>query len=128
MSTDTAVRKAITVAVPQEKAFSAFTAGINRWWPRDHHIGQAELDEAIIEGREGGRWYELRWLRRSVPDRRWRLRGVRPADRCAGLPEQRPGCVVGPHERLEIQVSGVADELLSAIEVAGLERDHAREQ
>ena len=25
MSTDTAVRKAITVAVPQDKAFSAFT-------------------------------------------------------------------------------------------------------
>jgi uncharacterized protein YndB with AHSA1/START domain len=58
MSTDTAVRKAITVAVPQEKAFSAFAADINRWWPRDHHIGQAELDEAILEGREGGRWYE----------------------------------------------------------------------
>ena len=58
MSTDTAIRKSITVAVPQDKAFSTFTAGINRWWPREHHIGQAELDEAIIEAREGGRWYE----------------------------------------------------------------------
>jgi uncharacterized protein YndB with AHSA1/START domain len=58
MSTDTAVRQAITVAVPAEEAFSTFTAGINRWWPRDHHIGRAELDEAIIEGHEGGRWYE----------------------------------------------------------------------
>jgi len=58
MSTDTAVRHAITVAVPPAQAFSTFTAGFNRWWPRSHHIGQAELDEAIMEGREGGRWYE----------------------------------------------------------------------
>jgi uncharacterized protein YndB with AHSA1/START domain len=58
MSTDTAVRTAVTVAVPQDQAFSAFTADINRWWPRDHHIGQAELDEAVLERREGGRWYE----------------------------------------------------------------------
>jgi len=54
MSTDTAVRQAITVAAQPDEAFSTFTAGINRWWPRDHHIGSAELDEAIIEGHEGG--------------------------------------------------------------------------
>ncbi len=58
MSADTAIRKSITVAVPQDKAFSVFTAGFNRWWPRSHHIGDAELAEAIIEGHEGGRWYE----------------------------------------------------------------------
>jgi uncharacterized protein YndB with AHSA1/START domain len=58
MSTDTAVRQAITVDVAQDKAFATFTADMNRWWPREHHIGQAELDEAIIEGNEGGRWYE----------------------------------------------------------------------
>jgi uncharacterized protein YndB with AHSA1/START domain len=58
MSTDIAVRQAITVAVAQDKAFSVFTTGINRWWPRDHHIGAAELDEAVLDPREGGRWYE----------------------------------------------------------------------
>ncbi len=58
MSTGTAVHTAITVAVPPDKAFSVFTADINRWWPRDHHIGNAELDEAVLEPREGGRWYE----------------------------------------------------------------------
>lgn len=58
MTTDTAVRQAITVAVPQAKAFSVFTADINRWWPREHHIGHAELAEAVLEPREGGRWYE----------------------------------------------------------------------
>jgi uncharacterized protein YndB with AHSA1/START domain len=58
MTTDTAVRTAITVAVPPERAFSTFTAGFNGWWPRSHHIGQVEMAEAVIEPREGGRWYE----------------------------------------------------------------------
>ncbi|HUA05424.1 MAG TPA: SRPBCC family protein [Solirubrobacteraceae bacterium] len=58
MTTDTAVRHAITVAVSPEQAFSTFTAGFNSWWPRGHHIGEAELDAAVIEPREGGRWYE----------------------------------------------------------------------
>ncbi len=58
MTTDTAVRHTITVAVSRERAFTAFTADLNRWWPRSHHIGHGELDEAIIERREGGRWYE----------------------------------------------------------------------
>jgi uncharacterized protein YndB with AHSA1/START domain len=57
-STATAVRHTITVAAPQERAFTTFTQGINRWWPRSHKIGPAELAEAVIEGREGGRWYE----------------------------------------------------------------------
>jgi uncharacterized protein YndB with AHSA1/START domain len=58
MTTATAVRHAITVAAPQERAFATFTQGINQWWPRTHKIGPAELAEAIIEDREGGRWYE----------------------------------------------------------------------
>ena len=58
MTTDTAVRTAITVAVPPERAFSTFTAGFDGWWPRSHHIGQGEMAEAVIEPREGGRWYE----------------------------------------------------------------------
>jgi uncharacterized protein YndB with AHSA1/START domain len=57
-STATAVRHTITVAASQERAFTTFTQGINRWWPRSHKIGPAELAEAVIEGREGGRWYE----------------------------------------------------------------------
>ena len=59
MSTATAVRQAITVnAVPPERAFTMFTGGFNGWWPRSHHIGKAEMAEAVIEEREGGRWYE----------------------------------------------------------------------
>lgn len=57
-STATAVRQSITVAAPQERAFTTFTQGINQWWPRSHKIGGAELAEAVLEGHEGGRWYE----------------------------------------------------------------------
>jgi uncharacterized protein YndB with AHSA1/START domain len=52
------VRKELVVEAPQERAFRVFTEGINRWWPRAHHIGKAELKEAVIEPRTGGRWYE----------------------------------------------------------------------
>jgi uncharacterized protein YndB with AHSA1/START domain len=58
MTTATAVHHSITVAAPQERAFTTFTQGFNQWWPRTHKIGPAELAEAVIEGREGGRWYE----------------------------------------------------------------------
>lgn len=54
----TAVRKELVVEAPQERAFRVFTEGINRWWPRAHHIGKAELKEAVLEPRAGGRWYE----------------------------------------------------------------------
>jgi uncharacterized protein YndB with AHSA1/START domain len=53
-----AVRKEIVVEAPQERAFRVFTEGLDRWWPRAHHIGKAELKEAVLEPRAGGRWYE----------------------------------------------------------------------
>ena len=55
---DTAVRHSITVAAPQEKAFAVFTEGFDRWWPRSHKIGPEALEQAVLEGHEGGRWYE----------------------------------------------------------------------
>ncbi|MBV9680895.1 MAG: SRPBCC family protein [Solirubrobacterales bacterium] len=58
MSATTAVRHSITVNAPQERAFTVFTRDFNQWWPRTHKIGHAELAEAVVEGREGGRWYE----------------------------------------------------------------------
>ena len=47
-----------TVGVPLEQAFRVFTGSFGTWWPREFHIGQAEMAEAILEPREGGRWYE----------------------------------------------------------------------
>jgi uncharacterized protein YndB with AHSA1/START domain len=48
----------ITVNVPVERAFRVFTESFGDWWPSDYHIGQVEMAEAIVEPREGGRWYE----------------------------------------------------------------------
>jgi uncharacterized protein YndB with AHSA1/START domain len=52
------VRKSIVVKAPQARAFDVFTARFGSWWPKSHHIGPAEMAEAVIEPRMGGRWYE----------------------------------------------------------------------
>jgi uncharacterized protein YndB with AHSA1/START domain len=53
------VKKTLMVAASPRKAFDVFTAGFDRWWPRSHSIGESPLKTAVIEGREGGRWYGL---------------------------------------------------------------------
>ncbi|RJO77592.1 ATPase [Nocardia panacis] len=60
MSTTTvpALQGKATVALPLERAFALFTTSFNSWWPTTHHIGQADLAEAIMEPHVGGRWYE----------------------------------------------------------------------
>jgi uncharacterized protein YndB with AHSA1/START domain len=57
--TEGAIRKNITVEVPVERAFTVFTEGIDGWWPRTHKIGEGDLKQAVLDGREGGRWYEI---------------------------------------------------------------------
>lgn len=53
------VRKSVTVAASQERAFEVFAHEHTSWWPTDsHHISDAERADAILEPREGGRWYE----------------------------------------------------------------------
>jgi uncharacterized protein YndB with AHSA1/START domain len=53
------VNREVTVEAPVERAFEVFTERFDTWWPRSHHIGEPEMREAILERREGGRWYEL---------------------------------------------------------------------
>jgi uncharacterized protein YndB with AHSA1/START domain len=53
------VRRAVTVNVPQARAFQVFTEGLGSWWPRSHSIGQSPQKTAVIEPREGGCWYEI---------------------------------------------------------------------
>lgn len=48
----------VSVAVPIERAFEVFTARFGTWWPADYHIGRAEMVDAILEPKVGGRWYE----------------------------------------------------------------------
>jgi uncharacterized protein YndB with AHSA1/START domain len=53
------IEKRITVDTPQAHAFRTFTEGIDRWWPRDHHIGPSPMKQVVLEGRVGGRWYAI---------------------------------------------------------------------
>ena len=53
------VRKSITVKATPERAFEIFTAGMGRWWAREHHLGTSALKDVVLEPREGGRWFEV---------------------------------------------------------------------
>jgi uncharacterized protein YndB with AHSA1/START domain len=52
------VAHTLIVQAPVDRAFAVFTEGFGSWWPATHHLGDAELADAIIEPRAGGRWYE----------------------------------------------------------------------
>ncbi len=51
------VRRGVTVGVDQQRAFDIFTADMTSWWPAEHHIGSAPIEEVVIEPHAGGRWY-----------------------------------------------------------------------
>jgi uncharacterized protein YndB with AHSA1/START domain len=51
------VRYELTVPISGDQAFRLFTEGFNSWWI-GHHIGKADLEEAVLEPKVGGRWYE----------------------------------------------------------------------
>ena len=53
----TPVRTSVTVECDVATAFDVFTAGIDSWWPRTHHIGKAPLQETVIETKLHGRVY-----------------------------------------------------------------------
>jgi uncharacterized protein YndB with AHSA1/START domain len=56
---DTAeVRTSIEVAAPPERAFRVFTADLDRWWPRSHHLLPGELAENGVDPFAGGRVWE----------------------------------------------------------------------
>jgi uncharacterized protein YndB with AHSA1/START domain len=56
---ETTVRRTVTVPVSQQRAFEVFTVQLGKWWPKEFHIGAAEMADFIVEPRVGGRWYEL---------------------------------------------------------------------
>ncbi|MES1166034.1 MAG: SRPBCC family protein [Verrucomicrobiota bacterium] len=51
------VRREVVVATTPERAFKVFTDGIDRWWPREHHIGNSPLQREVLEPGVGGRWF-----------------------------------------------------------------------
>lgn len=52
---DTSVFTSTVVQAPIERAFRVFTEGMGGWWPKDHHILEAELAEMVFEPYVGGR-------------------------------------------------------------------------
>ena len=53
------VRQSIVVEAPRERAFTVFTEGMTSWWPMESYsIAPAPMAAAVIEAREGGRWFE----------------------------------------------------------------------
>ena len=52
-----AVKKTLEIRASREKAFKVFTDGLDRWWPKTHTVGETPLRKAVLEPREGGRWY-----------------------------------------------------------------------
>ena len=56
---DVTIRKHLIVEAPAERAYRVFAENMGVWWPREHHIGKAPLQECIIEPRVDGRWYEV---------------------------------------------------------------------
>ena len=53
------VRRSVVVKAGLERSFAAFTGNIGRWWPRSHSIGATPPVNVVLEGRVGGRWYEI---------------------------------------------------------------------
>ena len=51
------VHKSVVVEATPQHAFEVFTAGIDRWWPKTHGIGESPIVKSIIEPHVGGRWY-----------------------------------------------------------------------
>jgi len=56
-TTDTPVRRSVTVKTTVEHAFRVFTEGFDRWWPRAHHIGKSPMKRGVVEPFVGGRMY-----------------------------------------------------------------------
>jgi len=55
----TVVRKSLDVSAPPQLAFDVFTAGINSWWTREHHVLGGELADIGIEPQVGGRLWQV---------------------------------------------------------------------
>ena len=53
------IHKSIRVERSPEISFKAFCEEIGHWWPKGPSFGGKDLANMVIEGRVGGRFYEL---------------------------------------------------------------------
>jgi uncharacterized protein YndB with AHSA1/START domain len=54
------VRCSVDVGAPPERAFAIFVEAIGRWWPIPYTYSEDQFATAEIEGRAGGRWFEMK--------------------------------------------------------------------
>lgn len=52
------IERVVTVPASAERAFAVFTDGMGMWWPSQYTWAQEDLDDILIEPREGGRALE----------------------------------------------------------------------
>jgi uncharacterized protein YndB with AHSA1/START domain len=52
-TTETSVRRSVTVSVPIEQEFKVFTEDMGAWWDPDHHLVEG-FERMDVELREGG--------------------------------------------------------------------------
>jgi hypothetical protein len=57
ISAEPSVRRSIRVRASVERAFHVYTAELDSWWPKTHHIGSSPMTRAVMEGCVGGRCY-----------------------------------------------------------------------
>jgi uncharacterized protein YndB with AHSA1/START domain len=59
-TSETAVRKSVVVNRSVEDAFRVYTEQVGSWWPfeKTHSVAEGDVETVILEGREGGRFYE----------------------------------------------------------------------
>lgn len=55
-ASESVVRHSVEVEVPVERAFEVFVG--QGYVNTDHHLLDSPVEEVVLEGREGGRWYE----------------------------------------------------------------------
>ena len=53
------IRKSIRIERPAEIAFKLFCEQIGRWWPKGPSFGNKVATDMVIEGRVGGRFYQV---------------------------------------------------------------------
>ena len=70
--------KSVVVDVPREHAFEVFTKRFDAWWPREHHLREADMADPRPLRRQG---------RGAAPH----LRVIRRLDRTAGALRPRSG-------------------------------------
>ena len=61
------VQKAITVKVPQQRAFEVFTSRMGSWWNPTHRIADEPFVDIVVEPRVGGSWHEVDAAGKSCP-------------------------------------------------------------